>query len=349
MNALISLFFCLFSAVIQGEQTPLKCDFEPYGTCTDFILDSKWGVTNGQHPLPLDHDHTYNNSTGHYIFYIPDTHIPRKTSIIRSSTWIQPPSDRAMCLQFYYFNSLLRDSAIDIDFVRGDQGEFVYTVAAVQQQVLDWTLISIPLPSEKFLVQLEFNSTLDGILLDDLSIDNCIGPLPLSQKTIYSCDFESDCDIQTLPYYLYQWENTVAGEAHKKVSFAPQVDHTTANETGHYLWSDTKRYQREAGASGYFYTLETFQLPPNETYCLNFYYYTTANPAQWPTMLRIWAWTRTTTNKLHWLWPYPLDFNYKYAADKWTWAIVPLPAGKYSLLFRIDDRELPATTFSVDD
>ncbi|CAF4977843.1 unnamed protein product, partial [Rotaria sp. Silwood1] len=37
----------------------------------DFDVDTNWGLTDGFHPQSINHDHTLNNSSGHYLFYNP--------------------------------------------------------------------------------------------------------------------------------------------------------------------------------------------------------------------------------------------------------------------------------------
>ncbi|CAF1006275.1 unnamed protein product, partial [Didymodactylos carnosus] len=322
----------------------LICNFED--NCDDFIVDSSWGLTNGFNPTPLNYDHTYYNESGHYIFYIPIQR-PYTYSKISSKTWIEPPSDKVMCLNLYYYAPQVVPFYIDI--VRGDQGELINTVETIQTPALNWTLVSVTLPSEKIKINIKLNSTTGVLLFDDISIDYCIGPLPSPTKSLYNCDFESDtCGIVTLANYPYLWNQTIASDAITKDPYAPLTDFTYKNSSGHYYWSDTKQYQRVIGGAGYFAT-PSLILPSNITsYCLNFEYYA-FGPRQQNSNLRVLAWTKSTTNVLYRLWPPPSQSQYSYRNDQWTWGIINLPIGEYSLLFRIDNQDIVPSSFAIDN
>ena len=56
------IFLC---HVFLNQAAILQCDFET--ACNDFMIDSNWGLTDGFHPKDIDHDHTLNTTSGHYL------------------------------------------------------------------------------------------------------------------------------------------------------------------------------------------------------------------------------------------------------------------------------------------
>ncbi|CAF1198985.1 unnamed protein product [Rotaria sp. Silwood1] len=57
------LILCILLGYALCSQTAiLQCDFD---------VDTNWGLTDGFHPQSINHDHTLNNSSGHYLFYNP--------------------------------------------------------------------------------------------------------------------------------------------------------------------------------------------------------------------------------------------------------------------------------------
>ncbi len=80
---MLFLLSVLLSSAFVSEAAILHCDFETH--CEDFIPDGNWGLTDGQSPQPIDHDHTLNTSLGHYLFYNPpESSQPLTAQILRA-------------------------------------------------------------------------------------------------------------------------------------------------------------------------------------------------------------------------------------------------------------------------
>ena len=68
---LLQIFlFIICSSFLNVQCARYGCDFE--SRCSLISVDSFWGITDGEHPLnPTypDHDHTFQNSSGHYLYF----------------------------------------------------------------------------------------------------------------------------------------------------------------------------------------------------------------------------------------------------------------------------------------
>jgi hypothetical protein len=277
------MIYILYKLFIPNEA--LKCDFET--PCRDFVIGSDWGITDGYHPLPLDHDNTYRNRTGHYIFASNNW----KSEIV---SMIDVSLNESRCLEFaYYSENILFNVTIDDRL----------TIAAIQGPVADWRPVSIVLPNLRYKLVIRANNIRNPVLLfDDLSVGACSGPnSPAPVHTIYFCDFENPyvCQLNSLPYYSYKWLRISAFDANKHDNILPSKDYTIGNSSGHYFLSDIIF---QSGGVGYFSTAN-FTFSTDQIYCLHFLFYrigSTLSPAtDYFTTLEVFAWTKSNGNQIH--------------------------------------------------
>ena len=92
--------------------------------------------------------------------------------------------------------------------MQGDDEQLSRTIAHISnnnQTENDWTHVKVILPSERVKVFIQLNNTNGSLAFDDLSIDYCHDPRPLTPKILFSCDFESSCSVifLSLPLYSY--------------------------------------------------------------------------------------------------------------------------------------------------
>ena len=271
---LLSVLIVFVTACASSHSSLLLCDFET--PCRHFNTDFSWGVTNGRHPRPLDHDHTLKNSSGQYLFFVPQNGSRGSLAEIRAVTWLYPPADRAVCFQLWYY-ATPSDLTVSIQLLQGDDEQLSRVVASIfasDPPVNDWTLVQVPLPAEQIKIVIRLNATSGNLTLDDLSVDFCDQPPPAPRETLLDCDFESSCtdSFLSLPNYPYQWSTIQASDAVRKESQAPAVDYTFGNESGHYTWLGNDKLIK-SGNVGYLATRDSFNITANQSYCVSFQYY----------------------------------------------------------------------------
>jgi hypothetical protein len=263
------LIFFLISSV-----QAFSCDFE--SDCSDFILDNNWGLTDGLHPAPIDHDHTLNTNAGHYIYYNPKIGPQFEYSQIQFKDWLQPSTDRATCFSMWFYTNNVSLS-FSILFVQGDDEKLWRTAAQVTGQnvtINDWSHVNVVLPAQPIKLFIRMYGSSGPLTFDDLSIDTCGSPRPPMPTVLYACDFESSCSdsFVSLLDYPYQWSIIQAGKPPEQGGNPPATDFTYGNESGHYAWLNSwNRFG--PGRVGYFATKQPFNIQGNQSYCLNFEYY----------------------------------------------------------------------------
>jgi hypothetical protein len=299
---MLSLVFLFLALVCSIQTFLLRCDFET--SCTNFIIDRNWGLTDGHHPQPINHDHTLNTSEGHYLFYQPQNGTQFLLAEIKTTNWVQPTTDRAVCFYMWYYTPRVT-LPFSIQLVQGDGEELVRIVATVpgkDPSTNDWAQVNVTLPAEQVKIFIRLNDTAGPLAFDDLTVDFCDGPRPLPPKILFACDFESFCSdsLYTLPFYAYQWSTIEANEAVKLENLAPAVDYTFGNGSGHYTWLANYGIT-EKGYVGYLATRTVFDFNAKETYCLNFEYY---GYGQYPTgHIRVYSWMADAPHAVQVLWP----------------------------------------------
>lgn len=287
-----------------GHTAILQCDFE--NNCDDFILDRNWGLTDGNHPQTITYDHTLNTSDGHYIFYTPKSDPPFHNvySEIKTRTWLELATDRAVCFYLWFFTPRL-NLPFSIQVVQGDDEQLTRILTVIpgrDPQSATWTRVNVTLPAEKIKLFIRLNSSIGPLDFDDLSIDYCDEPPPEPLKTLYECDFESSCqdDFVTLPDYSYHWSIMSATNAMKVEPKAPSVDYTFKNQSGHYAIVPGTNSQ-DAGKVGYLLLERTFNVTSAESFCLNFQYYGYAR--SYKSHLNVYTQSLSTWKPLQMLWP----------------------------------------------
>ncbi|CAF1626191.1 unnamed protein product [Adineta ricciae] len=179
-------------------------------------------------------------------------------------------------------------------------------------------------------------------------VDYCDEPRPPPSKTLFSCDFESSCTEQliSLSNYPYQWSVVQAKDGKRKERDAPAVDYTFANESGHYIWLNNYDLI-DKGRVGYLAMRNSVDINSNESFCLNFYYYLYGRARS--SHLFIYSWTNDTSNEIQMIWPNQNSQSFTYIKDRWSWAIVNLPIGSYTIMFRMDSDDIIQSSFALDN
>lgn len=259
---------------VSVDASILKCDFQ--SACSDFNSDRNWGITDGVNPRPIDHDHTWNNRSGRYLFFIPynDTRVP--IAEIKTSGWLTPPTDRAICFQLWYYTST-PDMLFTVQLLQGDDLALTRVVGRVQgdqPSVIDWTRLQIVLPPEKVKIAIRSNATSGNLALDDLLVDYCEEPQPAPIEKLFECDFESSCDngLVSPTEYPYQWSKVEASVAVAQEREAPAIDYTFGNQSGHYTWLANGN-QMGSGKVGHLMTRIEFNITEQRSFCLSFQYF----------------------------------------------------------------------------
>ncbi|CAM4863696.1 unnamed protein product [Rotaria socialis] len=345
MFSFLIIFLC---NILLCRAAILQCDFE--AVCNDFVADGNWGLTDGLHPQPINHDHTLNTSAGHYLFYNPQGGSRSTIAEIKTSDWLQPQTDRAICFQMWYYTSRL-SFPFNIQLVQGDDGQLVRIAATIKGKdpsINEWTLINVTLPNEKIKIFIRLNNTVGPLAFDDISVDYCDGPRPSPPEVLYTCDFESSCsnDFVSLPGYPYQWSILEASDAVKIEAKAPPVDYTFGNQSGHYsLLPNSKIVVK--GKVGYLHFQEELQITSNDSYCLNFEYY--GYGTWYGGSLQVFSWASNDSKTVQSIWPKTSSSQYVYTTGQWTWGIINLPIGNYSLLFRVDSNGVYQSSYALDN
>jgi hypothetical protein len=233
-------------------------------------------LTDGLHPVPIDHDHTLNTSAGRYIYYRPTISPQFEYSQIQFKDWLQPSTDRATCFTMWFYTTNV-SLAFNIQLVQGDDEKLSRIVAEVLGQNItnnDWTQVNVVLPAERVKLFIRIYGTSGPLAFDDLSIDICGSPRPPIPNVLFGCDFESSCsdNFVSLPNYPYQWAVIQADKPPEEGGNPPSTDFTYGNASGHYAWLNAWTHLEQGGV-GYFATRQPFNIQVNQSYCLNFEYY----------------------------------------------------------------------------
>ncbi|CAF3080686.1 unnamed protein product [Rotaria sp. Silwood2] len=346
---MLSLLVLCLITYSYTESYLLRCDFET--PCTNFTTDQNWGLTDGFHPRPIDHDHTLNNNSGHYLFYSPISESRFQLAEIKTTDWLTAPTDRAICFQMWYYTPRL-SLPFSIQLVQGDDELLTRVIASIpgkDPSVNDWTQINLLLPAEKIKIYVRLNVSVGPLAFDDFTVDYCDKPRPSPPDTLLACDFESYCTDKfiSLPEYIYQWSVIEADDAVKQQRQAPPIDYTFGNGSGHYVWLKNSTYI-QPGNVAYLATRSSLNLTSNQTYCLNFQYYGYAR--NWyKTNLKIYSMISNETPVVQMLWPTYRSGEYQYTPNQWTWGIINLPVGYYSLLFRVDYSDIVDGSYALDN
>jgi MAM domain, meprin/A5/mu len=310
-SLLVLLTLC---AAHHSQSYLLRCDFET--PCVDFASDRNWGLTDGLHPHPIDHDHTLNNSSGQYLFYNPQPGSAFFIAQIKTTDWIESPLDRAICFQMWYYTPQV-SQPFSIQLVQGDDEQLTRVVSSIpgkDPSIDDWTLITVPLPAETIKIFVRLNVTNGSLAFDDLTVDYCDRPRPSPVQTMYACDIESSCidDFVVPSEYPYLWSTIRASDAVAIDDQAPPFDYTFGNGSGHYAWVQNLKPVRP-GKVGYFITRLVFNFTANATYCLNFEYY--GYGRVYKSHLTVYTIMEDNRNTVQKLWPIQDPWQYSLVAE----------------------------------
>ncbi|CAF1313350.1 unnamed protein product, partial [Rotaria sordida] len=239
-----------------------------------------------------------------------------------------------------------------IQVVQGDDELLTRVIASIpgkDPSINDWTQVNVLLPAEKIKIYIRLNVSVGPLAFDDFSVDYCDKPRPSPPDTLFVCDFESSCTDKfiSLPEYIYQWSVIQADDAVKQQDKAPPIDYTYGNGSGHYVWLKNSSYV-QPGNVAYLATRSPLNFTSNQTYCLNFQYY--GYIRDWYKInLKIYSMINNGTPVVQRLWPTYSAGQYIYTTNQWTWSIINLPVGYYSLLFRVDYSDSGDGAYALDN
>ncbi|CAN9504788.1 unnamed protein product [Ophioblennius macclurei] len=257
----------------------LECDFEESHLCgysNQWNANVNWYVGGGRNQLlhnDMQHDHTYNNRTGHFM-YVDSIYAKTFKEVAKV---VSPPTTVPMsgCLSFQYQRSEDLGNLFSV-YTRDRLGQYqeLWRTGPESQNkwsdaVGEWIPVQVDLRapySVQVVFEVAFNSPRGGrVALDDISFSSefCSKDTePTFDPSIANCDFESGLCRYT--------QNQVTGLPWRRVSVKPNIfrngDHTTG--AGSFLLAHSQLGPR----SGYVSHLTGPLLPGNMKYCLRFYF-----------------------------------------------------------------------------
>ena len=163
---ILTFLLLLFKFAARAER--YGCDFET--ACTDINLDPYWSLTSADTPYGPDHDHTYENSSGHYIFFninggpSYEDSIVKFNKIFNFSSLNTSNNDNQQCLQFYYILDADQSKNFTVILAMGDNGDLQpvwLTLNTFENRSNDWTLAEVKLPNDAFYIWLVFDFKYD--------------------------------------------------------------------------------------------------------------------------------------------------------------------------------------------
>ncbi|XP_029940563.1 MAM domain-containing protein 2 [Salarias fasciatus] len=257
----------------------LECDFEESHLCgysNQWNANVNWYVGGGGGQLlsnDMQHDHTYNNRTGHFM-YVDSVYAKtfKEVAKVVSPLTTVPMSG---CLSFQYQRSEERGNLFSV-YTRDRLGQYQELWRAGPESQSQWSdatgewipaQVDLKAPySVQVVFEVAFNSPRGGrVALDDISFspEFCSKDTePTFDPSIANCDFESGLCRYT--------QDQATGLSWRRVSVKPNIfrngDHTTG--AGSFLLAHSRLGPR----SGYVSALTGPLLPGNMKYCLRFYF-----------------------------------------------------------------------------
>ena len=374
MRAIFILFAfaILFESNLGEVYNKYGCDFET--PCTLINTDKYWRVESAADPLLSDapnHDHTYENSSGHYISFDLSAGFLYQQSYLKFKDLVNLTlADQQKCLQFYYMIDSDESKNFSVWLVQGDNRDLEtvwLNIDTIGNRTSDWSLAQVNLPNDAYFIWLMFDFKYEPtptrllLVLDDIFItDDCKKSANREEdafvynnkrratnenKVIYWCDFErDDCSFEsTMDYKLKRIK------ASEKEIYGPDKDHTLNSTSGHYLTGT----MIEEMSDGFFERAVSVKIEvPNDDipYCVSFYYYleisyvqalVTAIPLPNDS-----ADDGNVTSRLNYIiWRSGVPELY----SKWNWGIARLAPGTLKLSLIGDNRKNAGRWASFDD
>jgi hypothetical protein len=357
----ILLFSFLITLISKSKSEKFGCDFET--PCTLLGFDNFWGLTSGEAqfgPNAPDHDHTFDNSSGHYMFFDLSSGEKYKDSTVQFldiiNYTLNTPNEKK-CLQFYYILNSDADKNLTVNLVLGDNQDIQATWLTINTKTNssnDWSMAEISLPNDAYSITLILSLTNSPVptnfllTLDDIFIvDDCmLYSEPKSIQVLYWCDFESNnCSFENT--MRLEWSNVSASD---NIGNGPSVDHTLKTTSGHYLTA-SKLDQQGGGFIERVISKKVTVPDDGTSYCLSFYYYINSySPFLYVFSIPLNGTSENFTYQINNLiWP-PNDFkNNRYVFNKWAWGIANLVAGTFKLGFVVSNDQGYDIKMAVDD
>ncbi|CAF1107247.1 unnamed protein product, partial [Brachionus calyciflorus] len=349
MTRIFWLFILFHVSYEQG------CDFEK--SCASLQIDKYWGETSGEVPFSPDapsQDHTYQNSSGHYIFFDLKSVSTYTNSIIKFNDFFNLTEEQSTkCLKFYYIFDSNYQVNLNVKLIMGDLSEVKstwLTINSFTNSTKNWTLAELRLPNDAYWIQIELDlskyiPSRVLLTLDDIFISTeCSVKTPQPRnKVLYWCDFESNnCDLENT--MRLEWKRLKALDSQDQ---SPKKDHTTNTENGHYLSSSKLTDSNSA-------YIERVISPPitipddGIPYCLSFYYNTQLNLEKQATIYISVIHLNSTDseNQLN----NEIWSNYKQIKyNEWLWGITNLVPGEIKLGFLVTNNQNREISAAIDD
>ncbi|RNA33113.1 MAM and LDL-receptor class A domain-containing 2-like [Brachionus plicatilis] len=349
------LIFILYTLVQHRSAEKNGCDFE--SPCTSLKIDNFWGLTSGLVPFEPDapkYDHTFENSSGHYLFFSLNSGPRFQNAIISFSQFSNFTNQSAQrCLQFYYIIQSETSVNLSVKLVMGDLGELQpvwLTINTRLNSSKNWTLAEVNLPRDAYTIQIsldtKYSYDLKKILLtlDDIFLAHeCSDPgQPQPPEVLYWCDFEEDgCGYENT--MKLEWKRAKASDE------GPAFDHTTNSTQGHYFKSseltEFKNGFIERAIS------EEIEVPDNGIpYCVSFYYYLSS---VYPNLYLFAIPLNESSSDFNYQPNNQIWFIYEQLSapvmNKWAWSISSLVPGKIKLSFLVTYRQSFDIRAAIDD
>jgi hypothetical protein len=355
MNRFFLITFAFYLKL--ASPTRLGCDFEKY--CSDLDIDSFWGQTDGEHPFTSNYpntDHTYKNSSGHYVFFNLNTGQRFTAATISFGQMFNTTSSNiSMRLTFAYVLHGSKSVNLSLMLIQGDSEDLKsvwFNVNTFSNKSINWQTASIDLPKDAYKVRLSVDpSKLDSnsdlvLALDDIFLDEIENNKQESEITFY-CDFEIDnCSFDNrMPL------NWTRIQGSKSIQL-PKFDHTLNSSNGFFLTSN----QSNPSQSGLVQRVisQTMTVPQSDTsFCISFYYYIQSRNSN---NNAVYVYVQPVNNsdsdhykKGYLVWPPDTYLGLPFVYDKWSWAIANLIPGTFKVSFVYSSRNAYSTSVSIDD
>lgn len=350
-----SLFLIFFLCYLKNTfATKYGCNFEKY--CSDLNIDSFWGLTDGQHPFTPNYpniDHTYKNSSGHYVFFNYDAGQKFKDATIDFYQLYNTTSSNVkLILTFSYVIIGSKSVNLSLMLIQGDSEDLKSTwlkVNTFSNKTTNWQTVKIDLPKDIYRIRLSVDSSRlnsnNGIVLalDDIFVDE-IKDNSLENPLAFYCDFEvDDCSFNNrMPL---NWSRVQGAESVQQ----PNFDHTLNSSNGFFLTSNQSR----PGVPGLMQRIvtQTITVPQSDTsFCLHFYYFFKAYNA------RLYIYAQPVDEdgddkykQGYLVWPPDTNLGLSFVYNEWSWAIAELIPGNYKVSFIYSTQDGYSTSVSIDD
>ncbi|XP_041465292.1 MAM and LDL-receptor class A domain-containing protein 1-like [Lytechinus variegatus] len=240
----------------------LNCDFENdenemCGFAQDQTDDFDFLLIQSRTPTVAtgpNEDHTYGNTSGHYIYIEGSENVLAQRARIISPTirGVQTNDREGFCVVFWYYMHGSGVGELNV-YLRNESslnlGKPIWGIAGERGE--EWKAAEVKLNTpEDFYVVFEATrglTSFSGIAIDDIEITNygCPGFHNIGNERNISCDFEEEgmCSYSLDPTSTISWEWTNRASPG---STGPTTDHSIGNELGYFMYVSSTTFSTSA-------------------------------------------------------------------------------------------------------